>query len=163
MADLFDEGASSWVGKIFTAPPYPVTSMDIAKFAISLGLQGAVHFDPDVARQMGYPDVIAPPGYYVVIRLTRPHLADISHLNPDGTSGQDVPPNKATTRVAGETTVVLHRPIIAGDEITLEEKIIAVEEKHGRSGRLGIISYEFSYRDAAGAEVVHELYSRLVR
>jgi len=163
MADLFDDGASSWVGKVFTAPPYPVTSLDIAKFAISLGLQDRIHFDSDEARRAGYRDVVAPPGYYVVVRLSRPHLTDITRLAKDGTSAYDMPPNRATSRMAGETSVTFNRDIVAGDEITLEEKITGIEEKQGRSGLLGIVSYEFSYRDAVGDEIIHESYSRLVR
>lgn len=163
MTDLFDENASSWVGKVFNAPPYPVTSIDIAKFAISLGLQDPAHFDPDAARQLGYPDVVAPLGYYVVLRLSRPHLVDISRLAEDGTSGYDIPPGRTTTRMAGETTVTFHRPIVAGDQVTVRQEITGIEEKQGRSGRLGVINYEFSYRDAVGDEIVHESYSRLVR
>ena len=163
MASLFEGNASEWGGKVFTAEPYPVTSVDIAKFAISLGVRDAIHFDRAAARRLGYPDVVAPLGYYVVVRLSRPHLIDITCLARDGTSDYDMPPSRTTTRMAGETLVEFRRSITAGDRITLRQEITGVEEKQGRSGPLGVVRYEFSYLDAGEEEMIHETYSRLVR
>jgi hypothetical protein len=163
MSGLFEDSAADWVGRVFTAAPYPVTALDIAKFAISLGVRDPIHFDPDAARRLGYPDVVAPLGYYVVVRLSRPHLIDIERLAEDGTSDYDIPPSRTTTRMAGETLVEFRRSMIAGDEITLRQEITGMDEKRGRSGPLAVVRYEFSYLDASEDEVVHETYSRLLR
>jgi len=60
-----------YVGRTFEAPhPYEVTRVKIAEFATAIGEQSSYCFDPDAARKAGYPDVIAPPTFAIVIATT---------------------------------------------------------------------------------------------
>lgn len=151
------------LGKTEVMQPYPVTAVDIAKFALSIGATDPVYFDRDAAIRCGYQGVIAPLGYYTTIRIATRNLAPLSQLGPDGASSSDAPPNRATKHMAGAVDVTFHRRIADGDVITLHKQAIKAEEKVGRSGPLALVTYEMRYVAADGEEVVTETYVRIFR
>lgn len=155
--------AQSWVGRSQTFAPYPVTGLDIAKYCHVLGFDDPVHLDPAAARAAGHPDVVAPPGYHMVIRHAMPNVLPVDELAPDGGSPDLTPPSSATRRMAGETVTEFAADIHAGDEITLTKAIASLTEKTGRSGPLAFVTYELDYRTGAGELVVHETYVRILR
>ncbi|MBC3192974.1 MaoC family dehydratase N-terminal domain-containing protein [Pseudonocardia sp. C8] len=155
--------AHDWVGRSETYAPYPVTRTDIARYCHVLGLDDAVYLDPGAARAAGHPDVVAPPGYHMVIRHAMPNVRPLADLAPDGGSPDLTPPSSATRRMAGETTTDFLSDIHAGNEITLTKTLTAVTEKAGRSGPLGLVTYQLDYRTAAGELTVRETYVRILR
>jgi acyl dehydratase len=95
-------------GRIYPASPvYEVGREKIAEFATAVGSDDPVHFQPDAARALGHPDVIAPPTFAVIIaqRVEAQVLADLD-------SGIDF-----SRLVHGEEHFVQHRPIVAGDRL----------------------------------------------
>ena len=57
-----------YVGKTYEpAQPYEVSRVKIAEFATAIGEKSPLCFDSEAARQAGYPDVIAPPTFAIVI------------------------------------------------------------------------------------------------
>ena len=84
---------------------YEVGRAKIAEFAAALGSDDPVHRDPDAARALGHPDVIAPPTF--AIALTLPAGGQVVK-DPD--FGIDY-----SRVVHGEQRFVHHRPITAGD------------------------------------------------
>ncbi|MEV0663650.1 MaoC family dehydratase N-terminal domain-containing protein [Actinomadura luteofluorescens] len=163
MTSLLDDTTMSWVGRTVTAPPYPVARADIARFALAIGARDPIHFDPETARAQGHPDVVAPLGFYVAIRLQSQNLVPLDELDTDGVSPGLTPPSRATRIMAGDTRARFHRRIHAGDVITLTTAISGVQEKQGRSGPLILVSYSLEYADRGGEAVVSETYARVLR
>jgi acyl dehydratase len=57
-----------YAGRTFEpSAPYEVSRVKIADFARAIGEQSRLCFDSEAAREAGYPDVIAPPTFAIVI------------------------------------------------------------------------------------------------
>jgi acyl dehydratase len=57
-----------YAGRTFEpSAPYEVSRVKIAEFARAIGEQSPLCFDSEAARKAGYPDVIAPPTFAIVI------------------------------------------------------------------------------------------------
>ena len=98
---------ASFTGRTYPPmPPYEVGREKIREFAEVAG-EHPFHVDPEAARTAGYPDVIAPPTFAVIIAqrcdaqlVTDPEAAiDYSRV------------------VHGEQSFTHHRPIVAGDRL----------------------------------------------
>lgn len=87
--------------------PYVVGPAKIREFAEAVGSSDPVHLDRDAARAAGYPDVIAPPTFAVLIA----QQCD-QQLVADPEAGIDY-----SRVVHGEQKFVHHRPLTAGDEV----------------------------------------------
>lgn len=132
---------ADWQGR--TYPPegvYEVGREKIREFAdavagaevvtLGAGAHGSVsagahpvHTDPVVARSLGYPDVIAPPTFAVVIA----QRSD-ARLVADPAAGIDM-----TRVVHGEQRFVHHRPIVAGDRLVATLHVDSVRGAAGHS------------------------------
>ena len=87
-------------------PAYEVGREKIREFAEATGAH-PVHTDTGAARALGYPDVIAPPTFAVLVA----QRCD-AQLVRDPEAGIDY-----SRVVHGEQTFVHHRPIVAGDRL----------------------------------------------
>jgi acyl dehydratase len=100
----------SFVGRTYPpTPPYEVGREKIREFAEAIGDDNPAYRDPEAARALGYPDVIAPPTFGIVLSMTagRQVIAD-----PE--LGLDY-----SRVVHGEQRFVITRPIRAGDRLTV--------------------------------------------
>ena len=62
----------SFIGRTYPpTPPYEVGREKIREFAAAIGDANPVYVDPAAARRSGYPDVIAPPTFPIVVTLER--------------------------------------------------------------------------------------------
>ncbi len=88
-----------------TSAPYEVGREKIREFAEAIGDDDPTYRDPAAARAAGYPDVIAPPTFGVVVTwlATSALVADLG-----------VAPSRL---VHGDQRLELHRPVRAGDEL----------------------------------------------
>lgn len=114
---------ASYTGRTYPpSPAYEVGREKIREFAEATGPHPA-HLDPDAARALGHPDVIAPPTFAVLIgqRSDRQLIDD-----PD--AGIDY-----SRVVHGEQTFVHHRPIVAGDRLITVLHVDAVRSAGGHS------------------------------
>jgi len=80
-----------------------------------------VHVDPRAARAAGYPDVIAPPTFAIIVA----QRCD-AQLVRDPEAGIDF-----TRVVHGEQTFVHHRPIVAGDRLVAVLHVDSVKSAGG--------------------------------
>ncbi len=96
-------------------------------FAQVLGLSDPIHSDVDHARAQGYPDLVAPPSFFMVLEaLANEELRRLSRV-------------PALTLVGCDYRYLLHGderydysgPIFAGDEVTLTTDILDFYEKKG--------------------------------
>ena len=59
-----------YLGRTFAAPePYEVSRVKIAEFADAIGDPNPLYRDRAAAQAAGYPDVIAPPTFAIVISM----------------------------------------------------------------------------------------------
>src|SRR5216110_1661891 len=100
---------SSYVGRAYPpTAPYLVGREKIREFAAAIGATEPAYLDPEAARELGYPDVIAPPTFPVVVTATTTQT-----LVDDPGLGLDF-----SRVVHGEMRYRYARPVHAGDVLT---------------------------------------------
>lgn len=151
-----------WVGRRRDYPPYDVTRVHIAQFAHSIGATGRQYFDHDHARTLGYRDVVAPLGFYTVIRHTLSNLVPLTELTDDGMAPDLTPPTRFLRRVAAESRVSFRRRFFAGDRVTMTKTVDAVEDKRGRTGPFTAVTYRVDFHVDGQCAVV-EHFVRVLR
>jgi len=160
---VITDEARGWAEKEFPRFIFTVTARDIAQFAHATEATDQVHFDAEAARAAGFHDVVAPALFPYVIRMQASNLVDRTRLEPDGSPSADVPPIPTRRAMAGETSVELGDPIVAGDVITVEKRVLDLYEKEGRSGPLVFVQMEFTFHNQHGRLVARELFTRIYR
>jgi acyl dehydratase len=112
----------SYVGRTFPATaPYLVGREKIREFASAIGADHPAHHDPESARALGYPDVIAPPTFPVVMTM-----AASRQIVEDPGLGMDY-----TRVVHGDQRFAYTRPVVAGDELVCTNTIEEITDRAG--------------------------------
>lgn len=133
---------------------YEVGREAIREFALAVaaGDPDAVHpahTDPEAARALGHPDVIAPPTFAVIVaQRSDARLV----LDPD--AGIDF-----ARVVHGEQRFRHHRPITAGDRLTATLHVDGVREAGGHA----MVTTRSEITDAGGAPVCTATSTIVVR
>lgn len=159
---LLTEEARGWIGRAYPEQEFTATRDSIRRFAYATRETNPIHFDRDAARAAGYPDVIAPPMYYTVLRTAPYHTVPLDALGKDGFTEGDLPPIAFTRGMAGESQVRWHAHIVAGDLMRTRKKLADIYEKKGRSGPLVFLVFEFEFRRDSGALTVTERFVRVL-
>jgi acyl dehydratase len=108
-----------YVGRTFeAAEPYEVSRVKIAEFADAIGDTNRLYTDKAAAQAAGYPDVIAPPTFPIVITIAASRKAI-------GDPGLGL--NYAMV-VHGEQRFVYSRPLHAGDVVVAQSTITGIRE-----------------------------------
>ncbi len=138
------------VGRVFPpVAPYLVGREKVREFARAVFATSALNHDPVAARAAGYPDVVAPPTFPVVIQE-----AALQQLLAEPDAGIDF-----SRVVHGDQRFSYRRPVVAGDEITATLVVTSVKTLGGNS----IVTAESSMVDADGAHVVTAISTLVVR
>jgi acyl dehydratase len=137
------------VGKEWPATTYQVGREKIREYANSLGIDNPVHLDVEVARAVGFRDVVAPPMFAVV--YSSPAMAP-AMFDPD------VAMNFAAM-VHGGQQFEWDEPACSGDEITTTAKCVSIEERDGK----GFYVFETNSVNQDGAQVVRGTWTLIVR
>jgi acyl dehydratase len=107
-----------YVGRVYgPGAPYEVSRVKIADFADAIGEPSELCRDRDAAVKAGYPDVIAPPTFAVVISL---HAAD--EANNDPGLGLDY-----SMVVHGQQSFSHARPLHAGDVVVATTTVESIK------------------------------------
>jgi acyl dehydratase len=101
--------------------PYEVGREKLREFAQAVGADHAAHTDPAVARGLGYPDVIAPPTFAVVVAQRAE-----AQLLEDPAAGIDF-----SRVVHADERFTHHRPIHAGDRLVTVLHVDSITERAG--------------------------------
>jgi acyl dehydratase len=97
----------------------------LAFFAKATGETNPIYFDEAAARAAGHPAIPAPPTYLFSLHLAAPaRRGDL--LDPVGGMGIDM-----RRILHGEQSFTYHRPIYAGDRLTLTTTTADIYEKKG--------------------------------
>ena len=159
---LLTEEARRWIGRAYPDEEFTATRDSIRRFAYATRESNPIHFDRDAARAAGYPDVIAPPMYYTVLRTAPYHTVPLDALGKDGFTEGDLPPIAFTRGMAGESQVRWYAPIVAGDLMRTKKKLADIYVKKGRSGALVFLVFEFEFRRESGELAVTERFVRVL-
>jgi acyl dehydratase len=137
-----------YAGRQFpVSEPYEVSRVKIAEFAAAIGDPNPVYRDRAAARAAGYPDVIAPPTFAIVISMASSGAA---------IADPGLGLNYAMV-VHGEQRFEYTRPIVAGDVLTAQPTITEIRD----AGRNVMLTTSTELRDGAG-ELVCTALSTLV-
>jgi acyl dehydratase len=110
---------TDYAGRTFEpSPPYEVSRVKIAEFATAIGESSPLCHDREAAQAAGYPDVIAPPTFAIVISsaATGKIVAD-----------PDLGVNYAMV-VHGEQAFEHARPLHAGDVVVSQTTIESIKQ-----------------------------------
>ena len=108
---------TDYVGRIFEpSAPYEVSRVKIAEFADAIGESSPLCRDRAAARAAGYPDVIAPPTFAVVISAAG--SARVTHDPGLGVNYAMI--------VHGEQSFTHARPLHAGDVVVSQSTIESI-------------------------------------
>ena len=129
----------------------PVERGKIREFALAVGEDNPIYFDPDVARRSGFPDVIAPPTFTVT------QMWQVSREERERRLGA----NLSYERVLhGEQEFSYSRLPVAGEVLKGTMRISRDVTKPGRrGGSMRFVTYESRFLDAAGDEVLTAHYT----
>ncbi len=128
---------------------YEVGREKIAEFAAAVGSSDPVHTDPEAARALGHPDVVAPPTFAIIV-AQRAEAAIVQ----DPASGIDY-----ARLVHGEQRFTHHRPIVAGDRLVATPHVDAVREAGGH----GMVTTRVEIATESGEPVATALSTVVVR
>ncbi|MDQ4143003.1 MAG: MaoC family dehydratase N-terminal domain-containing protein [Actinomycetota bacterium] len=129
----------------------PVTEEKVKEFAIAVGENNPVFYDPDAARESGFPGPVAPPTFTVT---------QIFHV-PREEREQRLGANLDYARVLhGEQEFSIKRLPLAGEVLKGTMRISKDFEKEGkRGGSMRFVTYESKFTDAEGDEVLTAYYT----
>ncbi len=129
-----------YLGRTFPASePYEVSRVKIAEFADAIGAASPLHRSQEAARAAGYPDVIAPPTFPIVVSTA-------ASAKAIGDPGLGL--NYAMV-VHGEQRFEHTRPLHAGDVVTAQTTITGIRA----TGSLTMVTTKTEIRTVAGEHV----------
>jgi acyl dehydratase len=112
----------SYVGHTYPpTEPYLVGREKIREFADAVGVTEPAFRDPEAARKLGHPDVIAPPTFAVVLTSS-----GTKAMIDDPGLGLDF-----SRVVHGDQRFAYTRPIVAGDQVTCRTTIEEIVSRGG--------------------------------
>ena len=140
----------SFIGRVYPpTEPYEVGREKIREFADAVGDANPAYHDPDAAKALGYPDVIAPPTFAIVLTS---RAAQQVIMDPE--LGVDY-----SRVVHGEQRFVHVRPIHAGDALTV---VVSVENVRAAAGN-DIVSTKGEVSTVDGEPVLTAFATLVVR
>ena len=138
----------SFVGRTYPpTAPYLVGREKIREFATAIGAIDPAHHDPEAARTLGHPDVVAPPTFPVIITM-----AANQQIVDDPALGVDY-----SRVVHGDQRFAYTRPVVAGDELVC---VSVIEDVSSRGGH-GFLTTRTDVGTVAGEPVV-AVWSKIV-
>jgi len=131
---------TGYVGRTFEpSEPYEVSRVKIAEFADAIGEPSALCRDRAAAQAAGYPDVIAPPTFAIVVSAAG--SAKVTH-------DPDLGVNYAMV-VHGEQSFTHARPLHAGDVVVSQATIESIRSL----GSMTMLTTVTQIRTVAGEHV----------
>lgn len=140
---------TSTTGKTYEPARYVVGREKIREYASAVGETNPLHYDVDVAREAGYPDVVAPP-MFVVVYAGR--SVGTALLDPE--VGIDF-----AMLVHGSQEFRWGPVVVAGDEISTTTTIKEIGERGG----MGFYVFETLSENQDGETVCVGIWTNIVR
>ena len=129
----------------------PVEAGKVKEFAIAVGDNNPIYFDADAARELGIPGCVAPPTFSVTQIWQVPREEREERLGANLDYGRVL---------HGEQEFVYTRLPLAGEVLKGTMRISKDFEKEGkRGGSMRFVTYESTFTDASGEEVLRAYYT----
>jgi acyl dehydratase len=129
-----------FVGRVYPASStYVVGREKIREFAAAVGDRNPAFHDVEAARALGYPDLVAPPTFSIILSM---RASESVVFDPD--LGLDY-----TRVVHGEQRFSYARPIVAGDELLVQTTIEGIRTIAGND----MITTRADFTTVAGEHV----------
>ncbi|MGW6914443.1 FAS1-like dehydratase domain-containing protein [Kitasatospora sp. NPDC054939] len=140
----------SFIGRTYPpTEPYEVGREKIREFAVAVGDTNPAYTDPEAAKALGHPDVIAPPTFPFVITY-----GAASQVVEDPQLGLDY-----SRVVHGDQKFAYTRPVRAGDRLSVEVTIDNIKSLAGND----VLTVRGEVSDASGEHVVTSVMTLVAR
>lgn len=149
-----------YVGRVVARSVVEIERGPVSTFARALTHDDPVFFRTDVARERGFAAVPAPPTYPIAMGYWGRFAEDQPDDDPgrEGNALMEIVGGLIKERggimLHGEQEFRYHRPLVVGDRLTHEARIVDVYEKESRGTTMTFVVQEDEYRDEQGAPVV---------
>ncbi|MBI4538630.1 MAG: MaoC family dehydratase N-terminal domain-containing protein [Gemmatimonadetes bacterium] len=132
-----------------------VTKEQFQRFAVAVGDPNPIYFDDREARALGYPGIVAPPSFVSSV-LGWDAGPPEEELRRDGTTEADVAfiALPGAKLMGGGQELELGNPVVPGDDVTIERRLVDVERREGKSGPLTLLKTEKRYTNQRGELLV---------
>jgi acyl dehydratase len=131
----------------------PVERGKVREFALAVGEDNPIFYDPDEARRHGFPDVVAPPTFTVT------QIWQISRDEREEKLGANLDYGRV---LHGEQEFSYNRLPVAGEVLKGTMRISKDFTKEGRrGGTMRFVTYESRFVDAEDREVLTAYYTLL--
>lgn len=129
----------------------PIERGKIREFALAVGEDNPIHFDPETARLHGLPDVVAPPTFTVT------QIWQVSREEREEKLGANLDYGRV---LHGEQEFTYERLPFAGEVLRGRMRISKDFTKEGkRGGSMRFVTYESVFTDSEGEEVLTAYYT----
>ena len=127
---------------------FPVERGKVGEFARAVRAESPVHHDRSAAEAAGFADLVAPPTF----------TDCVSHWSGGDATDVPIALGLDLRRVLhGEQRYRLHRPIVAGDVLTVHRRVTDARTKPARGGgEMTLVTVTSEFLDTAGTTVVDE-------
>ncbi|MFI6445606.1 MaoC family dehydratase N-terminal domain-containing protein [Kitasatospora sp. NPDC050543] len=140
----------SFIGRTYPpTEPYEVGREKIREFAVAVGDANPAYTDPEAAKALGHPDVIAPPTFPFVITYRA-----AAQVVEDPELGLDF-----TRVVHGDQKFAYTRPVRAGDRLAVTVSIDNIKSLAGND----VLTVRGEVLDASGEHVVTAIMTLVAR
>ncbi|KJY36335.1 MULTISPECIES: MaoC family dehydratase N-terminal domain-containing protein [unclassified Streptomyces] len=140
----------SFIGRTYPpTEPYEVGREKIREFAVAVGDANPVYLDPEAAKALGHPDVIAPPTFPIVLTM-----------RASGQVVQDPELGLDYSRVVhGDQKFSYTRPVRAGDRLTVSVTVDNIKSLAGND----VLTVRGEVADETGEHVVTSVMTLVAR
>nr|BEK66446.1 MaoC family dehydratase N-terminal domain-containing protein [Kitasatospora purpeofusca] len=140
----------SFIGRTYPpTEPYEVGREKIREFAVAVGDANPVYRDPEAAKALGHPDVIAPPTFPIVLTM-----------RASGQVVQDPELGLDYSRVVhGDQRFSYTRPVRAGDRLTVSVTVDNIKSLAGND----VLTVRGEVADESGEHVVTSVMTLVAR
>jgi acyl dehydratase len=129
----------------------PVERGKVREFALAVGEDNPVSLDPEEARLQGFPDLLAPPTFTVT------QIWQVPREEREARLGANLDYERV---LHGEQEFVYRRLPVAGETLKGRMRISKDFTKEGRrGGSMRFVTYESTFTDADGEEVLTAYYT----
>ncbi|GJF29240.1 UPF0336 protein [Kitasatospora sp. NE20-6] len=140
----------SFIGRTYPpTAPYEVGREKIREFAAAVGDANPAYTDPEAAKELGHPDVIAPPTFPFVLTY-----AAAGQVVADPELGLDY-----SRVVHGDQKFAYSRPVRAGDRLSVTVTIDSIKSLAGND----VLSVRGEVEDETGEHVVTSVMTLVAR
>jgi acyl dehydratase len=159
---------TSVIGKPVSASKVRVERGPVAFFASAVKDENPIFHDPDAARAAGFGDLPVPPTFSFAMQ----HMGKTGEVQPPDPTGGSNPMHEVMGKLYAQGGMVLHgeqefeyhRPIVVGDVLMGESKILDAYERESKGHTMTFVVMQTEWREEkTGKPVLTEKFNLIHR